>query len=113
MPQANLSIERMQVASYVVLKVSGRMDAENAVEFEDACNKCVTEGHSVVVIDLSGLAYVSSMGLRSFLSIAKALQARGGTLRLAGMKGLVKQVFEITGLMQAFSVFESLDSAVQ
>jgi anti-anti-sigma factor len=113
MPQAHLSIERTQVDRYVVLKVSGRMDAENALEFEDACNKCMAEGHNALLVDLSGLAYVSSMGLRSFLSIAKALQAKGGILKLASMKGLVKQVFEITGLMQAFSVFESLDSAIQ
>jgi anti-anti-sigma factor len=113
MPQAHLSIERTETGRYVLLKVSGRMDAENALEFEDACNKCMTEGHNALVVDLSGLAYVSSMGLRSFLSIAKALQAKAGTLRLASMKGLVKQVFEITGLMQAFSVFESLDSAFE
>jgi anti-anti-sigma factor len=110
--QSNLSIERSRVSDRVVLMVSGRMDAENAAQFEERCKECIAEGHVRLVADLSGLTYVSSMGLRSFLSVAKTLQGKGGDLRLCGMKGLVKQVFEITGLMQAFSVYESVESAV-
>jgi anti-anti-sigma factor len=110
--KSNLSIERTQVSDHVVLIVSGRMDAENAPQFEEKCKDCMAEGHTSLVADLSGLTYVSSMGLRMFLSVAKMLQGKGGALRLCGLKGLVKQVFEITGLMQAFSVYESVESAV-
>jgi anti-anti-sigma factor len=110
--KSNLSIERTQVSDHVVLVVSGRMDAENASQFEEKCKDCMAEGHTRLVADLGGLAYVSSMGLRSFLSVAKTLQSKGGVLRLCCLKGLVKQVFEITGLMQVFSVYESVESAV-
>ena len=57
-----------------------------------------------MVIDLGELSYVSSMGLRSFLSIAKALQDKGGALRICRLTGLVKQVFEITGLNRVLPV---------
>jgi len=110
--KSNLSIERTRVSNQVVLIVSGRMDAENAPQFQQKCNDCIAEGHTSLVADLGGLAYVSSSGLRSFLFVAKTLQSKGGTLRLCCLKGLVKQVFEITGLMQAFSVYESVESAV-
>ena len=110
--KSNLSIERTQVSDHVVLIVSGRMDTENAPQFEGKCKDCIAEGNNSLVVDLGGLAYVSSMGLRSFLSVAKTLQSTGGTLRLCCLKGLVKQVFEITGLMQIFSVYESVESAV-
>jgi anti-anti-sigma factor len=108
----HLSIETTQVSDYVVLTVSGRMDAENASEFEEKCKDSIAKGHTSLVADLSGLTYISSIGLRSFLSVAKTLQSKGGTLRLCCLKGLVKQVFEITGLLQIFSVYESVDSAV-
>jgi anti-anti-sigma factor len=115
-PQGNdktrLRIQQTQVSGHVVLNVSGRMDAENASQFEEECKQSIAEGHTILVVDLGGLAYVSSMGLRSFLSIAKTLQSKGGALRLCCMKGLVKQVFEITGLMQIFSVYESVESAL-
>jgi anti-anti-sigma factor len=115
-PQQNdksaLSIERAQLHDHVVLTVSGRMDAENAPQFEEKCKDCIREGHINLVADLGGLAYVSSMGLRSFLAVAKTLQSKGGALRLCCLKGLVKQVFEITGLMQILSVYESVESAI-
>jgi anti-anti-sigma factor len=115
MPQQNdkndLRIHRVEASDHVVLIVSGRMDAENALQFEEKCKDCIGEGHTDLVADLGGLAYVSSMGLRSFLSVAKTLQSQGGALRLCCLKGLVKQVFEITGLMQILSVYESVESA--
>lgn len=88
------------------------MDAENAPQFEQECNACIAEGLTSLVVDLGDLGYVSSMGLRSFVSIAKALQSKGGALRICRMQGLVKQVFAITGLIQIFPVYESLDSAL-
>jgi anti-anti-sigma factor len=108
----NLNIERTEFSGHVVLTVSGRMDAENADQFQEKCQDCIAEGRTSLVVDLGGLAYISSMGLRSFLSVGKALQGKGGALRLCCLKGLVKQVFEITGLMQAFLVYETVESAV-
>jgi len=107
-----VTIERRQVSQQAVLLVSGRMDAENAPQFEKECNVCIAEGLTSLVVDLSGLAYVSSMGLRCFVAVGKTLQDKGGTLRICCMQGLVKQVFAITGLIQIFPVYESLESAL-
>ena len=110
--KSSLSIARTEISGQVVLSVAGRMDAENAPQFDERCKQCIEEGHTSLVADLGGLTYVSSSGLRSFLSVAKTLQTKGGALRLCCLKGLVKQVFEITGLLQAFSIYESVESAV-
>jgi anti-anti-sigma factor len=107
-----VTIERTQVSDQVVLLVSGRMDAENAPQFEEQCRVCIAEGFVGLVVDLGELRYVSSMGLRSFISVAKTLQEKGGVLRLCRLNGLVKQVFEITGLLPLFSVYQSVDAAV-
>jgi len=107
-----VTIERKQVSDQVVLVVSGRMDAENAPQFEQACNSCIAEGTKTLVVDAGELAYVSSMGLRSFIAVAKTLQGKGGALRICRLQGLVKQVFEITGLIRSLPVYESLESAL-
>jgi anti-anti-sigma factor len=107
-----LTIERMQVVHQVVFLVSGRMDAENAPQFEETCTACIAEGLTSLVVDLGELAYVSSMGLRSFISVGKTLQGKGGALRICRLNGLVKQVFQITGLIQIFPVYESVESAL-
>jgi anti-anti-sigma factor len=107
-----VTIERSQVLDHVVFVVSGRMDAENAPHFEQKCRACIAEGLTGLIVDLGELTYVSSMGLRSFVSIAKALQDKGGALRLCRLKGLVKQVFEITGLLGSFPTYESVEAAL-
>ena len=107
-----MTIERRQVSDQVVLLVSGRMDAEAAPEFEQQCRACIAEGLTGLVVDLEELRYVSSMGLRSFISVAKTLQAKGGALRICRLHGLVKQVFEITGLLELFQVYESVEAAL-
>jgi anti-anti-sigma factor len=107
-----VTIERTQVSDQAVLLVSGRMDADNAPQFEAKCNACISDGLTILIVDLADLAYISSMGLRSFVSVGKTLQSKGGALRLCRLSGLVKQVFEITGLIRTFPVYESVDSAV-
>jgi anti-sigma B factor antagonist len=110
---AAVTIERSQVSDQVVLLVSGRMDAENAPQFEQKCTACIAEGLTSLVVDIGDLAYVSSMGLRSFISVGKTLQGKGGALRICRMTGLVKQVFQITGIIQIFPVYESLEAALK
>jgi anti-anti-sigma factor len=107
-----VTIERMHVSGQVVILVSGRMDAETAPQFEQQCRACIAEGLTGLVVDLGELTYVSSMGLRSFISVAKALKDKGGALRICRLSGLVKQVFEITGLLGSFSVYESVEAAL-
>ena len=88
------------------------MDAESAPKFEQECKACIAEGHTRLVADLGELAYVSSAGLRTFVSVGKTLQGKGGALRICRMNGLVKQVFEITGLGRLFQVYDSVDTAL-
>ena len=107
-----LTIERKQVGDQVVLLVLPTPDAENTPEFEEKYTACIAEGLTSVVVDVGGLAYVSSMGLRSFVSLGKDLQSKGGALRICRLNGLVKQLFQITGLIQIFQVYETVESAL-
>lgn len=110
--RSSLVIEQRQILNQSVFFVSGRLDAGSAPSFEQNCNAWIAEGHTRLVFDLGELSYVSSMGLRSFLALAKTLQSKGGALRICRLTGLVKQVFEITGMTKVFPVYESAESAL-
>jgi anti-anti-sigma factor len=106
-------IERVQVLDrVVVLRAAGRMDVDSATQFEPACDACIGEGFTRIVIDFGDLTYISSMGLRSVVTIAKKLKEKGGQLRICRQTGLVRQVFEITRLTQLFPVYDTLESAL-
>ena len=107
-----MNIEPTELDKAVLLKVMGRMDAENAHEFETACDRWITHGTKHLIADLEGLQYVSSMGLRSFLSVAQKLQSASGSLILCGLHGLPRQVFEMTRLIGLFPVFETSQQAI-
>ncbi|MNR95564.1 putative anti-sigma factor antagonist BtrV [compost metagenome] len=98
-----------QHADTTVMTVSGRLDAVSAPEFERDCS-----GYSDarIVLDLSGLEYVSSAGLRSILTLAKQVKSGGGSLAIAGLNGLVKDVFEMSGFDSFLPLYSDLDAAL-
>ncbi len=87
------------------------MDAATTPEFERACADLVAAGEKLVVLDLGGLQYISSAGLRGLLVFAKTLQQSGGVLRLANVTGVVAQTLDLSGFSSAFSCFDSLEAA--
>jgi anti-anti-sigma factor len=107
-----MNIEPTQLDKAVLLKVSGRMDAENAIEFEKACEVWISQGSKHVIADLNELKYVSSMGLRSFLAVAQTLRSKSGSLIFCGLQGLPRQVFEMTRLIDLFPVYETAQQAL-
>lgn len=82
------------------------------MEFEQACQDSLEGGRQQLLVDLAELQYVSSMGLRSFLRVAKAVQKKDGVLLLCGMKGLVKEVFDMTHITSLFRTFDSVSNAL-
>jgi anti-anti-sigma factor len=109
---AMLEIQANDVGKAVVLHIAGRMDAETSVEFETTCEGWINRGAKHLVVDLAGLQYVSSMGLSKFLSVAKALQPKSGSLSLCHLQAVPRQVFEMTRLIQLFPVFDNVEAAL-
>jgi anti-anti-sigma factor len=107
-----MNIEATQLEKAILLKVSGRMDAENAGEFDKACELWISQGCKHLIADLADLQYVSSMGLRSFLAAAQRLKSVSGSLILCGLKGLPRQVFEMTKLDSLFPIYETAQQAL-
>ena len=106
-------IESTSVGKARVVKVAGRIDAQTTDQFEAACKRLIQEGATHVVVDLAELQYISSAGLSSILRFAKELQGKGGVVVISGLKGLVKQVFELTNLIGVFRVYETAEVACQ
>jgi len=107
-----VTIERTLIRDKVVLHVAGRIDAESTPAFEAQCESCIAEGFTGLVLDLSNLAYVSSMGLGAIVRVAKQLRDEGGEVRICCVTGLVRQLFEITRLNRVFPAHDSVESAL-
>jgi len=97
----------------VIVKISGRMDAVTAPEFEKILSAWIDESEKYFVVDLSSLEYISSAGLRSILIIAKKLKALNGKILLAAMEESVNEVFEISGFNSIIPIHDTVQAAVR
>lgn len=96
----------------VVVKVKGRMDAVSAPEFEAECGNWVDAGEKTLIVDLGGLEYISSAGLRSILAAAKKIKATQGSISFCNLLGMVREVFSISGFASMFPIHDSLEEAL-
>jgi len=110
-----MTIHKSKQGNVATVTLVGRMDADWSTEFEKACTELATgaDGATHLIVDLTGLTYASSMGLRAFLAVAKARQAAGGELILVGLAGFVKQVFDMTRITALFRTAESVPGALE
>ncbi len=90
----------------LIVAVQGRIDAGTAPAFEKALCDFIAQGENAFHIDLHGLEYISSAGLRSLLVAAKQLKARQGEIVFSGLQGSVKDVFRISGFNTIFKILE-------
>lgn len=98
-----------------VIAVRGRIDHLNASAFQQTLaphlQDCRSDGDSIV-LDLTGLDYISSAGLRIFMMAAKQARAQGGRIAVAQMQALVQEIFEISHFHLVYEIFRTTDEAV-
>jgi anti-anti-sigma factor len=97
---------------YVVVAPTGRLDSASAASFDRQLSSVIQRGDTRLVIDLSRLEYISSVGLSVFLSAAKKIKAANGRMALSGLNDRIRLVFEMSGFLRLFPVFPSVDAAV-
>src|SRR6201998_4728106 len=95
-----------------ILRVSGRIDFESALDFEHHINAMIQEPGDCYIIELSQVELLSSAGLRVMLSTAKRVAHRDASLALAAPSQVVRQVFEISHFDLLFKIFPSVAEAI-
>lgn len=95
-----------------VVEVSGRVDGMNADQLGTAIGGAIDEGGVHVVLDLSGVDYMSSAGLRELVNSLKKAKRAAGDIRLAQPSDRVREVLEMAGLDTVFRIYTSQADAV-
>ena len=102
--------ERGQVT---ILTVDGSLDSLTARELEVQVKKMIEEGRVSLVMDLSGVDYSSSAGLKALLAARKLSRQMNGDLRLANVQVSVEKIFRMAGLFGAIPQYPDLEAAVE
>ncbi len=96
----------------LVLTPRGRLDNDNAAEFELAAQELLVAGERHIVVDLSELNYTSNAGLRVLGKMGKALKTPATSLMLCGLTPTLRQVFDAAGIALVFNIRPDLAQAL-
>ncbi len=107
-----MEINSSEMKRVQLFEVIGRVDSNNAAELGAALDGVVDDGKNNVVLDLSGVEYMSSAGLREMVRVLKRVKRSGGDLRIASPSDRVKEVLELAGLDTIFEVYPTQVEAV-
>jgi len=106
----NLTIEETSIAVTKAI-LSGRMDIDGALSV-DMRFSVLAGGRRKLVVDLSEVTFMASMGLRTLMLSAKTMAANGGRMALINPQPSVAKVLESSGIGALIGVYPDWDSAV-
>lgn len=95
----------------IVFALRGYIDAHTVIEFEKAVNAAVDGGVRQVVLDISGLSYISSAGIGAMMGLTRKLSQGGGDLVLLNPTPKVLAILEGLGFTKIFKIASSEEDA--
>lgn len=109
-----IDIQVSGVNTVTLVAVKGRVDSMNANQLGDALTGEIDGGHTQIVLDLAGVDYMSSAGLREMVAALKRVKRMNGDgdVRLSQPSERVREVLEMAGLDTIFRIYDSQDGAV-
>lgn len=95
-----------------LIKLNGALDSTGAPSVEIEFVRCCTGDNLCVLVDLSKVNYISSIGIPMLINSAKTIVRHGGKMALLSPQRSVESVLEMTGIPLIIPIYQNLHSAV-
>ena len=107
-----MEIVRRSEDGIPVLVLTGRLNQASADALHAAAMEVAgDETSKALVVDMGGVDFIASVGIRSLIRPSQALSMRGGKLAVANLSPQISEFFKLTGLDQMFRVYETVADA--
>ena len=107
-----LTISESRDGNACVVSVSGRIDSTNAEDLIARINALLAAGEKNLVVDLGEVLYLTSAAFRALLVASDEAQRNTASLVLCRVLGQVRELFEMGGLLDAFTIHDSKEEAL-
>ena len=108
-----MDIVTNKISEIIIVKISGRLDTNASVEFENKIDEVFDSNDPNIVIDFADLEYICSTGLRVIIQAAKKYKQIDGKLVLCSMQDYIQEVFEISGFDTFLPIVATMDNAME
>ena len=86
------------------VQLIGRLDTPASQEVSEQLEPLMADASGTIVLDCTEMSYISSSGLRIFLSLRKAAASQGGKVIVKSISNDIRQVFMMTGFLNLFEI---------
>lgn len=108
-----MNIKRIDSGAVTVLRMEGDIDETGIQDLRSALLECLKDRRYHVVANLSGVRFVSYMGLGVLVERLRQFRAQRGDLRLVGLNLYIERMFRMAAITNLFEIFETETQAVQ
>lgn len=91
--------------SALILRLEGRLDATTSIQLENVLNDAIANKQTQLVIDFSGIEYLSSAGMRVLLSMTKRLKGMDGSFKLFAIHDDVMEIIRLAGFETILQIY--------
>lgn len=112
-----MDFSSQQIADVALIRIAGRIDHKTVKDFENSLTPFLDEdnpaGGEKIIIDLSGLDFMTSAGLRMLMIAAKTCDKQHRDIAVAALQPIIKEIFTISRFDLVLKVFPSVRDALE
>ncbi len=106
-----INIEKID--DVIVVRLSGRIDVQFAIELERQINEVILGNHNKIVFDLKDVQHLSSSGIRVIISTFRKTTANKGGVKLARVNQSVRKILKLVELDNLFTYYDTVEEAIK
>ena len=109
---ADLKIETRMVNGKAMVCLTGEVDSYNSPKLREQMVALIDEGNPDLIVDMTGVDYIDSTGLGTLVGGLKRASEKNGSIRIICPNEQIYKVFNITGLVKVFQIFDNEQAAL-
>ncbi len=107
-----MEITASRTGEHLVLSLTGRMDGSGAEQVTAAIRQNLTDHDTALILDLGGVDYLSSAGLRVFQESARRMKERNGSIAVCRLQDFVRKLLASGGFFRILADFPTIEAAL-
>ena len=99
-----MEVKIIREDNVVTAQLIGRLDTPASLEIAPQMNALTEDAGGTIILDCTELSYISSSGLRIFITLRKASASKGGRIIVRNISNEIRAVFMMTGFLNLFEI---------
>ena len=108
-----LNIEKEEVGNVTIVRVQGDVDEDGVRQMRISLVHCLRNNGYNVVVNLSGMKFISYMGVGVLVERLRQFRSYDGDMKLVGLNLYTQRLFRMTGVTSLFDVYETEADAIR